>query len=53
MEQNHEDRILSLLQKRDESALEQIRQEYGRLCGKVAYEILGSREDSEEWNTVR
>lgn len=48
MEQNHDDRILSLLQKRDESALEQIRQEYGRLCGKVAYEILGSREDSEE-----
>lgn len=48
MEQNHEDLILSLLQKRDESALEQIRQDYGKLCSKLAYDILGNREDAEE-----
>lgn len=48
MEQQNEAAILALLQKRDESALEQIRDEYGRLCGKLADDILGCREDSEE-----
>lgn len=48
MEQPNDQMILALLQKRDESALAQIRNEYGNLCGKVAYDILGSREDSEE-----
>ena len=48
MEQNNDSMILSLLQKRDESALEQIRNDYGKLCGKIAGDILGSREDAEE-----
>ncbi|MCR4759333.1 MAG: sigma-70 family RNA polymerase sigma factor [Oscillospiraceae bacterium] len=48
MEQQNEAAILALLQKRDESALEQIRDEYGKLCGKLAQDILGCREDSEE-----
>lgn len=48
MEQNNDSMILSLLQKRDESALQQIRNDYGKLCGKIAEGILGCREDSEE-----
>lgn len=48
MEQNNDTLILSLLQKRDESALQQLRNDYGKLCGKIAFDILGCREDSEE-----
>ena len=48
MEQNKDTAVIALLQKRDESALEMIRQAYGRLCGKVAYDILGNTQDAEE-----
>lgn len=48
MDQAHEQAIIALLQKRDESALEQVRCGYGKLCGKLAYDILGCWEDSEE-----
>ena len=48
MEQQNEAEMIALLQKRDESALGAIRNEYGKLCGRLAYDILGSREDSEE-----
>ena len=48
MEQMNEAAILALLQKRDEAALEQIRNGYGKLCGRIAFEILGNREDAEE-----
>ena len=40
--------IIALLQKRDETALEQIRSGYGKLCCKLAQDILGNREDAEE-----
>ena len=48
MDQAREQAIIALLQKRDESALEQIRSGYGKLCAKLAYDILGCWEDSEE-----
>lgn len=48
MEQNKDTAVIALLQKRDESALEMIRQAYGRLCGKIAHDILGNTEDTEE-----
>lgn len=41
-------RIVALLQKRDERALYEIQEEYGRLCYKMAYNILGNREDADE-----
>ena len=53
--------IISLLQKRDEKALSQITECYGKLCQRIAFDILGSREDAEEcvsdammklWNTI-
>lgn len=44
----NEDALIALLQKRDESALAEIRKRYGRLCFQLAYSILGSREDAEE-----
>lgn len=40
--------MIALLQKRDETALEAIRNEYGKLCGKLAFDIIGCWEDSEE-----
>ena len=40
--------IISLLQKRDETALAQIRTQYGALCYQIAYRMTGSREDAEE-----
>ena len=54
-------RIIALLQKRDEQALQLIRAQYGKLCFQIAYRITGSREDAEEcvsdllmqvWNAV-
>ncbi len=41
-------RIVALLQKRDERALNEIREKYGKLCFKMAYNILGNRQDAEE-----
>ncbi|MBR6420113.1 MAG: sigma-70 family RNA polymerase sigma factor [Oscillospiraceae bacterium] len=43
-----ENRIIMLLQKRDEKALQEIRAAYGGLCYALAYRLLGSREDAEE-----
>ena len=40
--------IISLLQKRDEQALEHIRAQYGALCYQIAYRMTGSRQDAEE-----
>ena len=40
--------ILLMLQKRDESALEVIRKEYGGQCFRLAHDILGCSEDAEE-----
>ena len=40
--------ILGLLWKRDETALQEIQTAYGKLCYKLAYDILKCREDSEE-----
>ena len=44
----HDSEIIALLQKRDEAALETIRSDYGTLCGQLAYQITGNREDAEE-----
>lgn len=53
--------IIALLQKRDETALEQLRAAYGGLCFRIAEQMLGSRQDAEEcvsdmllavWNSV-
>ena len=53
--------IIALLQKRDESALEELRAAYGGLCFRIAEQMLGSREDAEEcvndmllgvWNSI-
>ena len=53
--------IIALLQKRDESALDRLRTAYGRLCFRIAEQMLGSRQDAEEcvsdmllavWNSV-
>lgn len=41
-------RIIALLQKRDERALYEIREAYGQLCYKTAYNILGNHQDAEE-----
>ena len=53
--------IIALLQKRDETALEQLRAAYGGLCFRIAEQMLGNRQDAEEcvsdmllavWNSV-
>ena len=53
--------IISLLQKRDERALQHIRELYGPLCFRIAEQIVGNSRDAEEclndmlinvWNTV-
>ena len=41
-------KIVDLFIKRDESALTETEQKYGRYCHFVANTILGSDEDSEE-----
>ena len=54
-------RIISLLQKRDERALQIIRETYGSLCFQIAEQIVGNSEDAEEcvndmlmnvWNSI-
>ena len=53
--------IITLLQKRDEQALAEIRGAYGSLCFRIAEQMLGSAEDAEEcvnemllsvWNSI-
>lgn len=53
--------IISLLQKRDERALQFIRESYGALCFQIAEQIIGNSEDAEEcvndmlmnvWNSI-
>lgn len=53
--------IISLFWKRDESAIDQVRQQYGTLCRRIAFNLLGDRQDAEEcendvymaaWNAI-
>ena len=48
MKQETDDAILGMLLERNEAALEQIQSAYGKLCYKLADDILNNREDSEE-----
>ena len=48
MKQKTDDAIVSLLFARDEAALQEIQTNYGKLCYKLANDILNCREDSEE-----
>jgi RNA polymerase sigma-70 factor (ECF subfamily) len=43
-----DERIIELYLKRDESAIAQTEEKYGRLCYTVAFNVLHSREDSAE-----
>lgn len=56
-----DEKIISLFWKREERAVEETQAKYGDLCYRVAYGILGNREDSEEcvndtyvraWNSI-
>ncbi|MBR3448801.1 MAG: sigma-70 family RNA polymerase sigma factor [Oscillospiraceae bacterium] len=58
---HNDSRIIALLQKRDEQALNMIRAAYGKLCFRIAQRMLGNQEDAEEcvndmllavWQTV-
>ncbi len=40
--------IVALLFARDESAITEVQQKYGRYCQSIAEQIVGSREDAEE-----
>ena len=53
--------IIELFRQRDERAIAELKQKYGRLCGYVAGNILSQREDTEEcinsalfdvWNNI-
>lgn len=48
MEKIKDDAILGLLFERDETALQEIQSAYGKLCFKLANDILNNHEDSEE-----
>ncbi|MBR3044079.1 MAG: sigma-70 family RNA polymerase sigma factor [Oscillospiraceae bacterium] len=61
MKQKTDDAILGMLFERDESALQEIQTAYGKLCYRLANDILNNREDSEEcvndmllkvWSTI-
>ena len=41
-------KIVDLFWNRDQSAIRQVDQKYGKYCYAIAYGILSSREDSEE-----
>lgn len=43
-----ERRIIELYSARDEAAIKETEREYGRLCYRVTYNILGNAEDAEE-----
>lgn len=56
-----ESRIIARLNARDEQILHEIRETYGKLCGALAFRMLGNREDAEEcvndmllsvWNSI-
>lgn len=56
-----DEKLLRLLQTRDERALKAAERQYGRLCRTMAYRILGDRQDAEEcandvlmklWDTI-
>lgn len=56
-----DNRIIELLQKRDEAAISEIRSKYGNLCFRIAEQMLNHAEDAEEcvndmlfavWNSV-
>ena len=56
-----DEKLLRLLQARDERALKAAEQRYGTLCRTMAYRILGDRQDAEEcandvlmklWNSI-
>jgi RNA polymerase sigma-70 factor (ECF subfamily) len=58
---NRDSRIIEMLHRREEAALQMIRDEFSSQCGQIAYRITGNREDAEEcvndmlldvWNTV-
>lgn len=44
-----EQTIFTLLEHRDEAALTALEQRYGPECRKLARDLMGSREDAEEW----
>ncbi|MBP0966691.1 MAG: sigma-70 family RNA polymerase sigma factor [Oscillospiraceae bacterium] len=48
MNQITDDAILGMLFDRNEAALQELQRAYGKLCFKLAYDILDCREDSEE-----
>ena len=48
MKQTTEGAIIGMLLNRDETALQEIQTAYGKLCYKLANDILNNREDSEE-----
>lgn len=43
-----DEKIVGLFWQRDERAISETTAKYGRLCGKIAYGILGNIQDSEE-----
>lgn len=54
-------RIVTLFWERDEAAIEEVRRRYGALCRRIAFNLLGSREDAHEcendvymaaWNAI-
>lgn len=56
-----DNKIIELYFARDEKAIEETRKKYGKYCLKIAFNILGSREDAEEcendtylgiWNSI-
>lgn len=58
---NRDSCIIEMLLRREEAALQMIRDAYSAQCSQIAYRITGSREDAEEcvndmlldvWNTV-
>lgn len=48
MKQTTEGAIIGMLMNRNEAALQEIQTAYGKLCYKLANDILNNREDSEE-----
>lgn len=43
-----DEKIVGLFLQRDETAISETTAKYGRLCGKIAFGILGNQQDSEE-----
>ena len=49
---NRDSQIIAQLEQRDEQALTEIRRIYGKLCFRIAQQMLGSAEDAEEMEVV-